>query len=80
MTVGAQVRQALADAKSVQAKFEIFALQTQDEGAEKKYNHAANQLLSVIEELESRIEQIEREEPSYRMDIDTDKQKGLTQD
>ncbi|MFC0472962.1 DUF1657 domain-containing protein [Halalkalibacter kiskunsagensis] len=70
MTVGTQVRQALANAKSVQANFETFALQTQDEVAKAKYDKAVAQIQDVIEGLELRMEQIEQEEPSFKMDCD----------
>jgi hypothetical protein len=68
VTVGTQVRQALANAKSVQANFETFALQTQDEVAKERYTKAAAQIQDVIEGLEIRMEQIEQEEPSFKMD------------
>ncbi|MCL7745839.1 DUF1657 domain-containing protein [Halalkalibacter alkaliphilus] len=68
MTVGTQVRQALANAKSVQANLETFALQTKDETAKEKYAKAATQIQEVIDGLETRMEQIEQEEPSFKMD------------
>ncbi len=66
MTVGIQVKQALVNAKSVQANFETFASQTQDEVAKQMYSKAATQIQDVIEGLETRVEQIEQEEPGYR--------------
>lgn len=66
MTVGTQVKQALANAKSVQANMETFALQTQDEAAKKLYADAAAQIQTVVQGLETRVEQIEQEEPEYR--------------
>jgi predicted RecB family endonuclease len=68
VTVGTQVRQALANAKSVQANLETFALQTKDEMAKEKYAKAATQIQEVIDGLETRMEQIEQEEPSFKMD------------
>lgn len=68
MTVGTQVRQALANAKSVQANFETFALQTKDEVAKERYFQAAEQIQDVIEGLEKRMAKIEEEEPSFKMD------------
>ncbi|WP_332697356.1 DUF1657 domain-containing protein [Halalkalibacter lacteus] len=70
MTVGTQVRQALANAKSVQANFETFALQTQDEVAKEKYAKAATQIQEIIDGLETRMDMIEQEEPSFKMDSD----------
>ncbi|WP_199621520.1 DUF1657 domain-containing protein [Paenibacillus alkalitolerans] len=66
MTVGTQVKQALANAKSVQASLEVFALQTQDEKAKQVYANAAEQMKTLIEGLESRVKQIELEEPQYK--------------
>ncbi|WP_209124877.1 DUF1657 domain-containing protein [Alkalihalobacillus sp. BA299] len=66
MTVNSQVKQALATAKSVQANFETFALQTKDETARRKYDHAAQQIQSLISELEMRVAEIEQEEPEFR--------------
>ncbi|MFC0559801.1 DUF1657 domain-containing protein [Halalkalibacter alkalisediminis] len=68
MTVGTQVRQALANAKSVQANFETFALQTKDEVAKERYSQAAAQIQEIIEGLETRMEKMEEEEPSFKMD------------
>lgn len=66
MTVGTQVREALANAKSVQANFETFALQTQDEEAKERYAKAATQMQDIIEGLENRMEKLEQEEPSFK--------------
>ncbi|WP_227935421.1 DUF1657 domain-containing protein [Alkalihalobacillus deserti] len=68
MTVGTQVRQALANARSVQANFETFALQTKDEEASERYNKAAAQIQEIIEGLEIRMGEIEQEEPSFKID------------
>lgn len=68
LTVRTQVMQALANAKSVQANFETFSLQTQDEVAKESYAKAAAQIQTIIEGLETRMEKIEQEEPSFRTD------------
>ncbi|MFD1040362.1 DUF1657 domain-containing protein [Virgibacillus byunsanensis] len=65
MTVGTQVQQALADARSVQANFETFSLKTQDETAKQMYGNAAKQLQEIVEGLEKRMEEIEQEEPQF---------------
>ncbi|WP_100407804.1 DUF1657 domain-containing protein [Bacillus solitudinis] len=70
MTVGTQVRQALTNAKNVQANFETIALQTKGEGAKEKYAKAAGQFQDIIEGLETRMEKLELEEPSYKMETD----------
>lgn len=65
MTVGTKVLQALATAKSVQANFETFSLQTQDEEAKQMYASAALQIQTVIDGLENRMDKIRQEEPQY---------------
>jgi hypothetical protein len=66
LTVYTQVIQALADAKSVQANMETFAIQTQDETAKQSYNKAAEQLQGLIDGLEERVLQLEEEEPQNK--------------
>jgi hypothetical protein len=68
LTVGTQVRQALANAQSVQANFETFALRTKDEVAKERYTQAANRIQEIIDGLQTRLEEIEQEEPSFKMD------------
>ncbi|WP_156289821.1 DUF1657 domain-containing protein [Oceanobacillus salinisoli] len=65
MTVINQVQQALANAKSAQASFESYSLKTQDESAKEMYINAAGQLQTIIDGLENRLKEIERDEPSY---------------
>lgn len=65
MTVGTQVKQALAGLKSVQASFETFALQTENKNAKQLYQQAAQETQSVLESLEPRLQEIISEEPQY---------------
>jgi hypothetical protein len=65
MTVGTQVKQALAGLKSVQASFETFALQTENKNAKQLYEQAAQQTQSVLDSLEPRLQEIISEEPQY---------------
>lgn len=65
MTVGTQVKQAIAGLKSVQASFETFALQTENKSAKQLYQQAAQQTKSVVESLEPRLDEIISEEPQY---------------
>lgn len=65
MTVGVQVKQALAGLKSAQASFETFALQTQNKNAKLLYQQAAEQTKSVLDSLEPRLQEIISEEPQY---------------
>ena len=66
MTVASQVKQTLAGLKSAQASFEQFALQTQNQQAKQLYQDAANQTQTIVQSLETRIQQLEQEEPQYK--------------
>lgn len=66
MTVGTKVKTALSSLKSAQADLESFALETQDKAAKKLWGNAAEQVKQVIQQIEPRVQQIEREEPQYR--------------
>jgi soluble cytochrome b562 len=55
MTVGSQVKTAMANLRSAQASFETFALQTKDEVAKQ-----------IEEALEPRVQQIQEEEPEFK--------------
>ncbi|MEH7177736.1 DUF1657 domain-containing protein [Neobacillus vireti] len=65
MTVGTQVKQALAGLKSAQASFEAFSLATDNQNAKKLYQDAAQQTQSVLDSLEPRLQEILAEEPQY---------------
>ncbi|HBX22123.1 MAG TPA: DUF1657 domain-containing protein [Desulfotomaculum sp.] len=66
MTVATQVKQTLAGLKSVQASFETFAMQTQNQQAKQLYTSAAQQTQSIVQSIEPRIGEIEQEEPQYK--------------
>jgi hypothetical protein len=65
MTVGTQVKQALAGLKSAQASFETFALQTENKNAKQLYQQAAQQTKTVLDSLEPRLQEMIAEEPQY---------------
>lgn len=66
MTVATQLKQTLAGLKSVQASFETFAMQTQNQQAKQLYTSAAEQTKSIVQSIEPRIREIEKEEPQYK--------------
>jgi hypothetical protein len=66
MTVASQVKQTIAGLKSVQASFEQFALQTDNKQAKDLYEDAAQQTMTVLENVEPRMQEIEQEEPQYK--------------
>ena len=66
MTVATQVKQTIAGLKSVQASFEQFALQTENTQAKQLYQQAAEQALTILQNIEPRMTEIEQEEPQYK--------------
>lgn len=66
MTVAAQVKQTLASLKGAQASLETFALGTQNQQAKQLFTQSAQSTQSIIDQLESRVQQIEQEEPQYK--------------
>ena len=65
MTVSSQVKQVVAGLKGAQASLETFALQTQNEQAKQLYTQAAEQAQSILDSLDSRVQQMDGEEPQY---------------
>ncbi|WNS73776.1 DUF1657 domain-containing protein [Bacillus sp. DTU_2020_1000418_1_SI_GHA_SEK_038] len=65
MTVGTQVKQAIAGLKSAQASFEGFALATDNQEAKQLYQTCAQQTQSIIDSVQPRLQQILDEEPQY---------------
>lgn len=66
LTVGSQVKQCLASLKNVQAGLETFAIQSNDAKAERDFYAAASSIEQIIDDLNKRIGQLEREEPQYK--------------
>lgn len=66
MTVVTQVKQTLAGLKSAQASFETFALQTENKSAKQLYQNAAQQTQQIVDTLNSRMTEIQNEEPQYK--------------
>lgn len=65
MTVITQVKQTIAGLKSAQASLETFSLGTDNKQAKQLYADAAKQTQAVIDSIESRMQQIQQEEPQY---------------
>lgn len=66
MTVASQVKTCVASLKSAQASLEQFALDTQNEEAKTLFTNAAEQTQQILEQVESRVQQLENEEPQYK--------------
>ncbi|MFJ8259465.1 DUF1657 domain-containing protein [Peribacillus asahii] len=66
MTVINQVQQTLSGLKGVQASFETFALQTDNQQAKQLYQQAAQQTQAIVDSISPRVQQIQEEEPQYK--------------
>ena len=66
MTVGTQVKEAIAGLRGVQASFEQFALQTENQQAKQLYTDAAQQTETILQNVQQRMQDIEAEEPQYK--------------
>ena len=66
MTVASQVKTCVASLKSAQASLEQFALSTQNQEAKTLFTNAAQQTQQILSQVESRVQQLENEEPQYK--------------
>jgi|HigsolmetaAR203D_1030402.scaffolds.fasta_scaffold64606_1 hypothetical protein len=66
MTVASQVKQTLASLKSAQANLETFALNTQNQQAKQMFTQAAQQTQAIVDNLQQRVTELEKEEPQYK--------------
>ncbi|WP_138493798.1 DUF1657 domain-containing protein [Paenibacillus pinistramenti] len=66
MTVSSQVKTCVASLKSAQASLETFALGTQNQQAKDLFTNAAQQTQMIIDQVSSRVQQLESEEPQYK--------------
>ncbi|MFD0692893.1 DUF1657 domain-containing protein [Paenibacillus sp. GCM10027628] len=66
MTVASQVKSTLASLKSAQASLESFALSTQNQEAKHLFENAATATQQIVDQVSSRVQQLETEEPQYK--------------
>lgn len=66
MTVATQVKTCLASLKSAQASLEQFALNTQNQEAKSLFEQAAQQTQQIADQVSTRVQQIENEEPQFK--------------
>jgi hypothetical protein len=66
MTISQQVKTTLASLKGAQASLETFALGTQNKQAKQLFTQAATNTQSIVDSLEQRVTQLEKEEPQYK--------------
>lgn len=67
MTVGVKLHQCLAACEGVTADLKTFALDTQNKQAKALYSQLATQMESITSQLRSRVNQVEAEEPQYKV-------------
>ncbi|BBH19514.1 NADH dehydrogenase [Paenibacillus baekrokdamisoli] len=66
MTIGSDVKTCLASLKSAQASLESFALGTQNQEAKTMFTNAAQSTEQVVQQVQTRVTQLENEEPQYK--------------
>ncbi len=66
MTISQQVKTTVASLKGAQANLESFALATQNKQAKQLYTQAAQDTQTILQSLEQRVTQLEKEEPQYK--------------
>ncbi|KWX70969.1 DUF1657 domain-containing protein [Paenibacillus sonchi] len=66
MTVASQVKTCVSSLKSAQASLEQFALETQNQEAKTLFTNAAQQTQQIVTQVESRVTELEKEEPQYK--------------
>jgi hypothetical protein len=66
MTVASDVKTCLASLKSAQASLEQFALSTQNQEAKTTFTSAAQATQQIISQVQTRVQQLENEEPQYK--------------
>ncbi len=66
MTVPQKVKQCIASLKSANSSLETFALDTDNQAAKQIFQSAASQTKTIADTLESRLREIEGQEPQYK--------------
>jgi len=63
-----KLHQALGTLKQASGEFQTFAMDTQDPTAKEMYTRFSQQLDRMVQELSGRVNYVESQEPTYRMD------------
>lgn len=66
MTVITNLKQTVAGLKSAQASLEGFTLDTDNQQAKQLYQSTSQQTQLVIDQLNTRLQEVEKEEPQYK--------------
>lgn len=67
MTVGKKLHQTLASLRGAKSDMEAFAMETDDENAQKLYSDNAKQLENMINNVSGRVNYVEDQEPQYKV-------------
>ncbi|WP_347435583.1 DUF1657 domain-containing protein [Fodinisporobacter ferrooxydans] len=68
MTVGIKMHQTLAQCESVVSSFKTFALDTENQNAKQMYSQLAQTMeQQIVNPLRNRVNQLEQEEPTYKV-------------
>jgi len=66
MTIGTQMKQAIAGIQSAAATMKTFSLETEDQQAKNDFTQIAEQLDCALEVLKGRQKYIQEQEPQYK--------------
>ena len=66
MTVISKVKQSLSTLKGAQGTLRVYSIQEQDEEAKSAYNQALEVTIAIIDDIETRVQTLEFEEPQYK--------------
>lgn len=66
MTVASQVKQTLATLKGSQATLRIYEAQTNNDETRSVYNESMKTTEDIINDLETRLQVLESQEPQYK--------------
>ncbi|OIJ12915.1 hypothetical protein BKP35_10145 [Anaerobacillus arseniciselenatis] len=70
MTVQTQIQQALSSAQSVEASLTQFSLETENQQAKQLFQNLAQQQKTIVQQLETRYNQVLQEEPQFQQNQD----------
>ncbi|MFW5999739.1 MAG: DUF1657 domain-containing protein [Halanaerobiaceae bacterium] len=67
MTTGDKLHQTLSSLRGAKADMEAFAMETDNQKAQKLYNQGAQQLEQLVNQVSQRTNNVEKEEPQYKV-------------
>ncbi len=79
MTVGKKLHQTLASLRGAKADMEAFAMETQNKNAQQLYSSTAQQLGQVVDSLSQRTNEVESQEPQYKVKQNMQNKQGQGQ-